>query len=93
MSWAFDVDDNEYRARQLKSMHDQLCQLKELLQHQYAFQTEEWHLQRTGSRGNFGTRLAALTTAQDQNKDNTLLILYYAGHGAVDNNSHLLWRW
>jgi hypothetical protein len=93
ISWASDGKDDEECARQLRSMHEQLCQLRDALKFQYAFQTEEWQLTRDGPRRNFTRKLADLISTQDEKEDSTLLILYYAGHGAVDNNMHLLWRW
>src|SRR6266516_3644906 len=63
--------------------------LKEVFNKLYGFVTEEWKIPSDDSHGELGDRLRKFTKAYA--KDDSLLIIYYGGHGFLNKARQSVW--
>ncbi|CAG8955747.1 hypothetical protein HYFRA_00011013 [Hymenoscyphus fraxineus] len=86
LGWEHDDDDINNN----KDMRLGLEKLEVVLERFFNYRTySQWRIPQDESTDALNTRLREFRTAH--NKRRNLLIVYYAGHGAVDHNRSLLW--
>ncbi|KAI9150412.1 LOW QUALITY PROTEIN: hypothetical protein HJFPF1_10178 [Paramyrothecium foliicola] len=71
------------------SVNDDLIDLEQVLQKQYNYHTQQWHIPTVANPSiKLGVQMAAFL---ENAKPNHLLIIYYAGHGFVGADGQLYW--
>lgn len=86
LGWEHDDDDINNN----KDMRRGLEKLEVVLERFFNYRTySHWRIPQDESTDALNTRLREFRTSH--NKRRNLLIVYYAGHGAVDRNRSLLW--
>lgn len=86
LGWEHDEDDSNSN----KDMRAGLEKLEGVLKRFFNYRTySEWRIPHEEPTDALSTRLREFRRAY--NRRRSLLILYYAGHGAVDRNRSLLW--
>ncbi|WZH43151.1 hypothetical protein QYS62_004153 [Fusarium acuminatum] len=72
-----------------ESVDEDLVTLEQVLQKQYRYRTEKWHIPTVPNPSiKLGVQMASFL---DNAKANHLLIIYYAGHGYVSSDGQLFW--
>jgi hypothetical protein len=65
--------------------------LQKVFDERYGFTAEEWKIPSEDSHEELGDRLRAFTKSYA--KDDTLLIIYYGGHGFLNRARQSVWLW
>ncbi|CAF3437262.1 unnamed protein product [Fusarium graminearum] len=72
-----------------ESVDEDLTALEQVLQKQYKYRTEKWHIPTVPDLSKkLGVQMASFL---EHAKPNHLLIIYYAGHGYVSSDGQLFW--
>ncbi|KAG8676755.1 hypothetical protein FPOAC2_02866 [Fusarium poae] len=72
-----------------ETVDEDLVALEQVLQKQYRYRTEKWHIPTVPNPSiKLGVQIASFL---EHAKSNHLLIIYYAGHGYVSSDGHLFW--
>jgi hypothetical protein len=69
----------------------ELNDLAEVFRNAYGFQTETWLIPTL--EPHFALMTKALETVQRFGKEDELLIVYYAGHGLMNDSRQAVWTW
>lgn len=69
----------------------EIADLRDVLRHKYHYETEEWHIPSSRSHNSLVKRISEFLEAYEDNK--TLLIVYYAGHGHLNDDRQLVGAW
>jgi hypothetical protein len=86
LGWEHDEDDNDNN----KDMRQGLQKLEVVLDRFFNYRTySEWRIPQDQPTAALNRRLQDFRAAY--NKRRNLMIVYYAGHGAVDRDRSLLW--
>lgn len=70
---------------------DELSGLQTVLEDLYRFQTETWKLPTRKSHNSLVSRM--IKFLDDFEADDSLLIVYYGGHGGMNDDRRCLWSW
>ena len=69
----------------------EISELDDVLRQAYNYRTEQWRIPGERSHNALATRLTAFL-GDYETKDN-LLIVYYGGHGCMNDNRQCVWSW
>jgi hypothetical protein len=69
----------------------QLKELKEAFEDEYNYHTTTWEIPSVEPSGFLDAKIRAFREIHD--RKNNLLIVYYGGHGQIDTQRFLIWRW
>jgi hypothetical protein len=73
------------------SVDSDLAELETVLQKQYNYSTQRWHIPTVPNPSiKLGVQMASFL---EHARPNHLLIIYYAGHGYVGSDGQLFWAW
>ena len=91
LSWEQKDDDEPKIQEQLNFMRAQTTRLKKVFERLYNFEVEEWDIPRRGAYRELSHKLWDLE--KTYNDPRHLLIVYYGGHGAIDEDRKAIWKW
>lgn len=69
----------------------EVTELRNVFSNIYNFQTEEWKIPSGKSHYSLTMKIGKFIT--DYEKADSLLIVYYGGHGAMNDNRQCVWSW
>ena len=69
----------------------ELSELQSVLQTYYSFNTQEWEIPSTRSHNSLGLQIMQFLE-QFESEDN-LLVIYYGGHGYMNDDRKCVWSW
>ena len=69
----------------------EIMELQEVFRSQYHFETEEWKIPSHKSHNSLSSRILNFVESYDDK--NNLLIIYYGGHGGMNDDRHCIWHW
>jgi hypothetical protein len=69
----------------------EITKLKDVFERCYNFNTEEWNIPPHDSHIKLAGRLFEFLNIS--NAEDKMLIVYYGGHGEMDNDRRCVWRW
>ena len=69
----------------------EVLELQDVFENKYHFDTEEWKIPSDGSHNKLAFRIMQYIHAFEASE--TLLILYYGGHGSIDDKRQCVWHW
>ena len=70
---------------------DEISQLNVVLENNYHYETAQWKIPNTRSHNSLASRLTTFLN-EHESKDN-LLIVYYGGHGYMNDSRQCVWSW
>ena len=70
---------------------EEVTELQDVLGNDYAFYVETWEIPTAKAHNSLATKLLDFINAHE-GKDN-LLIVYYGGHGRMDDDRQSVWSW
>ena len=70
---------------------DEVLELQDVFRDLYRFKTEEWKIPSSKSHNLLAAKV--LDFVNDYESKDNLLILYYGGHGAMNDDRKCLWSW
>lgn len=69
----------------------EISELDSVFQQHYHYSTEEWHIPSNRAHNSLIRKMSDFIDAHDDRK--TLLIIYYAGHGRLNDDRQLVGAW
>lgn len=70
---------------------DELLELQNVFQTYYSFHTHEWKIPSNRSHNSLAFR--TMQFLEDFESEKNLLIIYYGGHGNMNDNRQCVWSW
>ena len=70
---------------------DEIGDLGDVFRHLYGFQTEEWRIPSKRSHNSLASKI--LGFLDDYESKDNLLIVYYGGHGEMNDDRQCVWSW
>ena len=75
----------------LLGVSKEIVELRNVFQHTYHYDTEEWHIPSNRSHNSLVKRITEYLEAYERKR--SLLIVYYAGHGHLNDDRQLVGAW
>ena len=75
----------------LLGVSKEIAELKDVFRETYHYDTEEWHIPSNRSHNSLVKRITEFLEAYEERKN--LLIVYYAGHGGLNDDRQLVGAW
>ena len=69
----------------------EVSELQNVFSHVYRFSTRSWRIPSTGSHNRLAQEMIGFIS--DHDTDESLLIVYYGGHGGMDDERRCIWSW
>lgn len=73
-----------------KDFYEELSKLGKEFKNSYCYKVEEWAIESRGPYKKLNQRLGEFL---DYGQQETLLIVYYGGHGGIDKDRNHTWLW
>ncbi len=75
----------------LLGVSKEIVELRDVFRHTYHYDTEEWHIPSNRSHNSLVKRITEYLEAYEDKRN--LLIVYYAGHGHLNDDRQLVGAW
>lgn len=70
---------------------DEVLELQEVFQTRYSFHTQEWKI--PSNRSHISLALRIMQFLEEFESQENLLIIYYGGHGNMNDDRQCVWSW